>query len=94
MAAASGSCHTLNSAAAVALPADADPPINTIRWIFFAVSGNARKNKAIFVNGATGTIVTGSADDSMRSRSSSTAERGSTTRCDGAIPKSHIPSFP
>ena len=31
MAAASGSCQTLNSAAAVALPADADPPIKTIR---------------------------------------------------------------
>ena len=31
IAAASGSCQTLNSAAAVALPADADPPINTIR---------------------------------------------------------------
>ena len=80
IAAASGSCQTLNSAAAVALPADADPPIKTIRCSFLAVSGNARKNKAMFVSGAIGTRVTGSFDSSIKSRRSSMAERESTFR--------------
>ncbi len=62
IAAASGSCHTLNSAAGVALPADAEPPIKTIRFNFFALSGNARKKSAMLVNGASGTSVTGSED--------------------------------
>ena len=62
MAAASGSCQTLNSAAGVAFPADAEPPMRTIRLSFFALSGNARKNNAIFVSGASGTSVTGSLD--------------------------------
>ena len=94
MAAASGSCQTLNSAAAVALPADADPPIKTIRWTFLAVSGKARKNNAMFVSGAKGTIVTGSFDCSTKSLSSSTAERESTFRAEGAIPRSPMPSAP
>ena len=94
IAAASGSCQTLNSAAAVALPAEAEPPIKTIRCTFLAVSGKARKNKAMLVNGAKGTIVTGSFDCSIKSRRSSTAERESTFREDGAIPKSPMPSAP
>ena len=84
----------LNSAVAVALPAEAEPPIKTIRCIFLAVSGNARKNNAMFVSGARGTIVTGSEEFSIKSRSNSTADRGSTFLLEGAIPKSPIPSAP
>ena len=62
IAAASGSCQTLNSAAGVALPAEAEPPIKTILFSFFALSGKARKKSAMFVSGASGTSVTGSGD--------------------------------
>ncbi len=39
MAAASGSANTLNSATAVTLPTDADPPMKTIRSMPGATSG-------------------------------------------------------
>ena len=94
IAAASGSCQTLNSAAGVALPDDAEPPIKTIRSSFAAVSGYERKKSAIFVSGASGTRVTGPSAPSTRSRNNSTAGRGSSARVDAGVPKSPSPSLP
>ena len=94
IAAASGSCQTLNSAAGVAFPDDAEPPIKTMRSSFAAVSGYERKKSAILVSGASGTRVTGSEDSSIKSRKSSTAGRGSSLRVEAGVPRSPRPSLP
>ena len=94
IAAASGSCQTLNSAAGVAFPDDAEPPIKTMRSSFAAVSGYERRKSAIFVSGARGTSVTGPSAPSTRSRSSSTAGRGSSARVEAGVPRSPRPSLP
>src|SRR5699024_6195129 len=71
--AASGSCHTLNSALAVALPTEAEPPMNTTCSIRSATSGYIRSSRARLVIGARATMVTGSADSVSTRRISSTA---------------------
>ena len=90
-AAASGSCHTLNSATAVALPMPADPPMKTMRAMFAATSGYVRSSRARFVCGARATIVTGSGCSRISRRSIATAPPGSGTR---ALSGSSIPARP
>ncbi len=83
IAAASGSWKTLNSAAAVALPTRAAPPMKTIRSSPRATSGCIRSSSATFVRGASGTSVTrspASAAASRTSRSSSTPPRPAGSR--------------
>ena len=60
MAAASGSWNTLNSATAVTLPDEAEPPMKTIRSIPAATSGWVRSSSAMLVCGPVATSVTSS----------------------------------
>ena len=90
--AASGSYQTLNSAVGVMLPSTrAPPPIMTIRPSSAATPGDAARSAATFVSGPSAMSVTGSADSSTTSRTSSTAVRRSAPRGAGS---SRIPPRP
>ena len=89
--AASGSCQTLNSAAAVTFPPEAEPPISIIRSSFLAVSGKVDIKSAMFVSGPIGTRVTLSLEPSTRSLISSIACRLSK---DLELPELESPASP
>ena len=59
IAAASGSCQMLNSAAAVVFPSPSEPPMRQIRSIPSRMRGRARRRSATFVSGPVATSVTG-----------------------------------
>src|SRR5699024_8865989 len=90
----SGSCQTLNSALAVALPTEADPPMNTTRSMRSATSGYVRSSRARLVIGARATMVTGSADSLRTRRISSTACMLLTSRVLAGRPALPNPSAP
>src|SRR5690606_29696956 len=94
IAAASGSCQTLNSATGEAFPAPAAPPMNTIRPMLRVTSGWVRSSRAMLVSGAVGTRVTGRGEARISRRSRVTASTSAGVRRGAGRPRSPIPSWP
>ena len=73
IAAASGSAHMLNSAAAVVLPSPSDPPISQMAAMRSRRPGAARSNSATLVSGPVATRVSGSSASRRSALASSSA---------------------
>ncbi len=94
IAAASGSCHTLNSATGEAFPTATAPPMKTIRSMLRVTSGNVRRSSAMFVRGAVGMSVTGLGEARISRRSRVTASTSTDVRVESGSPMSPMPSWP